>query len=90
MRKRSLPRLSHLEKQAYALPGWTDVLAPRPLELLAEAGSDGDGGKKGGGGGGSGDGGPREEAAAKEGGGGKRKRDKGEGKKKKLEAKRRS
>ena len=26
--KRNLPRLAHLEKQAYALPGWAEVVAP--------------------------------------------------------------
>ena len=28
LHKRNLPRLSHLEKQAYALPGWAQVVAP--------------------------------------------------------------
>jgi len=28
LHKRNLPRLAHLEKRAYALPGWADVVAP--------------------------------------------------------------
>ncbi|KAK3279814.1 hypothetical protein CYMTET_12318 [Cymbomonas tetramitiformis] len=28
MHKRNLPRLAHLEKRAYALPGWAEVVAP--------------------------------------------------------------
>ena len=28
LHKRNLPRLAHLEKRAYKLPGWAEVVAP--------------------------------------------------------------
>ena len=35
LHKRSVPRLSHLEKRAYKLPGWAEVVAPAQDQTAA-------------------------------------------------------
>ena len=57
--KRHTPRLAHLEKRAYALPGWADVVAPVGGAAAAAAGAAGHVERGDDGGGGGGDGGGR-------------------------------
>jgi 16S rRNA (cytosine1402-N4)-methyltransferase len=47
LHKRNLPRLSHLEKQAYALPGWAQVVAPVGSTEAAAAHEEPSGKRKG-------------------------------------------